>query len=163
MSRVEVCLEMTASARADQLLIPVLLVSVLLTGCLVKEDSPAPGCIEYWGPAPMGGCFGKTAILDLQVEPEMECLQISVNNCNGGVLEVSNSCAEMLVLSRITIHPGERNVTLDLDRENGEYFLRPTDSNFSEYLPPEDEPVEILGIMGALEVRIAFTKTSELC
>jgi len=156
-------LEMTASARADQLLIPVLLVSVLLTGCLVKEDSPAPGCIEYWGPAPMGGCFGKTAILDLQVEPEMECLQISVNNCNGGVLEVSNSCAEMLVLSRITIHPGERNVTLDLDRENGEYFLRPTDSNFSEYLPPEDEPVEILGIMGALEVRIAFTKTSELC
>jgi len=156
-------LEMTASARADQLLIPVLLVSVLLTGCLVKEDSPAPGCIEYWGPAPMGGCFGKTAILDLQVEPEMECLQISVNNCNGGVLEVSNSCAEMLVLSRITIHPRERNVTLDLDRENGEYFLRPTDSNFSEYLPPEDEPVEILGIMGALEVRIAFTKTSELC
>jgi hypothetical protein len=156
-------LEKTVSVRAGRLLIPVLVASLLLAGCLVKKDSPAPGCVEYWGPAPMGGCFGKTAILDLQVEPEMECLQISVNNCNGGVLEVSNSCAEMLVLGQITIHPGERNVTLDLDRENGEYFLKPSDSNFSEYLPPEDEPVEIVGTMGALEVRITFTKTSELC
>jgi hypothetical protein len=156
-------LHMTASAKAGRLLIPVLLVSLLLTGCLAKKDSPAPGCVEYWGPAPIGGCFGKTAIIDLRVEPEMECLQISVNNCNGGVLEVSNSCADVLVLSRVTIHPGERNVALDLDRENGEHFLKPTDSNFSEYLPPEDEPVEILGTMGALEVRITFTKTSELC
>ncbi len=156
-------MDMTASARAGRLLIPVLLVSVLLTGCFVKKDSPAPGCIEYWGLAPTGGCFGKTAIIDLQVEPEMECLQISVNNCNGGVLEVSNSCAEILFLSRITIHPGEDNVGLDLVRENGEYFLERADSNFSQYVPSQDEPVEILGMMGAVEVRITFTKTSELC
>jgi hypothetical protein len=163
MLRVEVCLDMTTSARAGRLLIPVLLVFVLLAGCLVKKDSPAPGCIEYWGLAPMGGCFGKTAIVDLQVEPEMECLQVSVNNCNGGILEVSNSCAEILFLSRITIHPGETNVGLDLARENDEYFFQRADSNFSEYIPAEDEPVEILGMMGAVEVRITFTKTSELC
>ncbi len=154
---------MTTSVRAVRLLIPVLLVSVLLAGCLVKKDSPAPGCVEYWGLAPMGGCFGKTAIVDLRVEPEMECLQVSVNNCNGGILEVSNSCAEILFLSRITIHPGENNVGLDLGRENDEYFLQRADSNFSQYIPAEGEAVEILGMMGAVEVRITFNKTSELC
>jgi hypothetical protein len=140
-----------------------LLLTVLLAGCLVKKDSPAPGCVEYWGPAPMGGCFGKTAILDLKVEPEIECLEISVNNCNGGILEISNTCAEMLVLSQVTIHPREFNVALDLNKEDGEYVLKPTDSNFSAYVPLEDEFVEIYGMLGGLEVKISFLKTKELC
>ncbi len=139
------------------------LLAIAAAGCLVKNDSPAPGCVEYWGPAPMGGCFGKTAILDLKVEPQTECLEITVNNCNGGILEVSNSCAEMLVLDQITVHPGESHVGLDLDRQNGEYVFKSSDSNFSEYLPSEDEFVEIRGLLGAQEVKISFVKTKELC
>ena len=139
------------------------LLAIAAAGCLVKNDSPAPGCVEYWGPAPMGGCFGKTAILDLKVEPQNECLEITVNNCNGGILEVSNSCAEMLVLDQITVHPGESHVGLDLDRQNGEYVFKSSDSNFSEYVPSEDEFVEIRGLLGAQEVKISFVKTKELC
>jgi hypothetical protein len=139
------------------------LLAFAAAGCLVKEDSPAPGCVEYWGPAPMGGCFGKTAILDLKVEPQTECLEITVNNCNGGVLEVSNSCAEMLVLDQITVQPGELHVGLDLDKRNGEYVLKSSHSNFSEYVPAEDESVEIRGMLGAQEVKISFVKTKELC
>lgn len=111
----------------------------------------------------MGGCFGKTAILDLEVEPEIECLEIAVNNCNGGVLEISNTCAEMLVLSQVTIHTREFNVALDLDKEDGEYLLRPTDSNFSAYVPLEDEFVEIHAVLGGQEMKISFLKTKELC
>ena len=111
----------------------------------------------------MGGCFGETAILDLEVEPQIECLEIAVNNCNGGVLEVSNSCAEMLVLDQITVHPGELHVGLDLDRQNGVYVLKSSDSNFSQYVPAEDEFVEIRGLLGAQEVKISFVKTKELC
>lgn len=111
----------------------------------------------------MGGCFGKTAILELRVEPVHECLEIEVNNCNGGVLEVSNTCGEMLVLTHITIHPGERHVSLDLDTEDGVYVLKPSGSNFSEYVPAEDEFVEIWGWLGAKEVKISFVKTKELC
>jgi hypothetical protein len=139
------------------------LLTLLLAGCLVKKDSPAPGCVEYWGPAPMGGCFGKTAIIDLKVEPQIECLEVSVNNCNGGVLEISSTCAEMLVLSQVTIHTREFNVALDLDKEDGEYVLKPTDSNFSTYVPLEDEFVEIYGVLGGQEVKISFLKTKELC
>jgi hypothetical protein len=111
----------------------------------------------------MGGCVGKTAILDLKVEPEIECLEVSVNNCNGGILEISNTCAEMLALSQVTIHPREFNVALDLDKENGEYVLRPTDSNFSSYVPLEDESVEVHGVLGGQELKISFLKTKELC
>ena len=149
-------------------LTPWLLTSAFLTimlagGCVIKTDSPAPGCVEYWGPASMGGCFGTTAILNLKVEPQLECLEITVNNCNGGILEVSNTCAEMLALNQITIHPGERHVGLDLDRQNGEYVFKSSDSNFSEYVPSEDELVAIRGMLGAQEVKISFVKTKELC
>jgi hypothetical protein len=140
-----------------------LLTTMLVTGCLVKKDSPAPGCIEYWGPSPMGGCFGTTAMLDLKVEPQLECLEITVNNCNGGILEVSNSCAEMLDLGQITIHPGDLNVGLDVAKQNGEHVLVSVDSNFSQYIPEEDELVEIHGTLGARDVIISFIKTKALC
>jgi len=154
---------MRPGRRAHWRLILAVPLIVLIGGCVVKKDSPAPGCVEYWGPAPMGGCLGTTAILDLKVEPEHECLEITVNNCNGGIVEVSNACAEMLVLNQITVHPGERHVGLDLDRQNGEYVLIPTDGNFSDHIPGENEFVKITGMLGAEEVKISFVKTKELC
>ena len=145
------------------LLTSAFLTIMLAGGCVIKKDSPAPGCIEYWGPASIGGCFGTTAILDLKVEPQTDCLEITVNNCNGGILEVSNTCAEMLALNQITIHPGERHVGLDLDRQNGEYVFKSSDSNFSKYVPSEDELVAIRGMLGGREVKISFVKTKEMC
>jgi len=110
-----------------------LLLLSTVVGCIVRKDSPAPGCIKYWGLAPMGGCFGKTVIMDLEVEPAIDCLTIEVNNCNGGVLEVSNSCDEPLVLGGVEITPQEYNVALDvLGKEDGRYLLTATYSNFSE-------------------------------
>ena len=154
---------MSSRRRAYCTLILAFLLAILLGGCVVKEHSPAPGCVEYWGPAPMGGCLGTTAILDLEVEPEHACLEIVVNNCNGGVLEVSNSCAEILFLRQVTVYPSERNVGLDVKKRNGEYVLIPTDDNFSDYIPVEDELIEITALLGGKEVRIAFVKTRELC
>jgi hypothetical protein len=154
---------MSSRRRAYCTLILAFLLAMLLGGCVVKEHSPAPGCVEYWGPAPMGGCLGTTAILDLKVEPEHACLEITVNNCNGGILEVSNSCAQILILRQVTVHPSERNVGLDVEKQNGEHVLKPTDSNFSDYIPAENELVEITGMLGAEEVKISFVKTKELC
>ena len=154
---------MTPDRSVHWLLVCAFLTVMLAGGCTVKKDSPAPACIEYWGPSPIGGCFGTTAILDLKVEPQLECLEITVNNCNGGILEVSNTCAEMLALSQITIHPGERHVGLDVDKQNGEHVLIMVDSNFSLYVPEEDQLVELQGMLGAQEVKISFLKTKELC
>jgi hypothetical protein len=145
------------------LLVWVLLTTVLVVGCMVKKDSPAPGCIEYWGPAPMGGCFGTTAILDLEMEPQLECLEITVNNCNGGILEVSNTCTETLALGQIAIQPGARYVGLDVDKQNGQHVLVSVDSNFSRYIPEGAELVVIQGMLGGREVRISFVKTKALC
>ncbi len=87
-------------------LVVILLVALsvlIIQGCIVVEDSPAPGCVKRLGISPIGGCFGKTAILDLVVEPENACLSIGVNNCNGGVLEVRNECQTALVLGGVRI------------------------------------------------------------
>jgi hypothetical protein len=112
----------------------------------------------------MGGCFGKTVILDLQVEPHLDCLTIEVNNCNGGVLEVRNACSETLLLGGLEIAPLEGPVSLDVVKgEDGQYLLTRTGSNFAEYTPQEDERIEIWGTLGQQEIRVSFTKTKELC
>jgi len=133
-------------------------------GCVVK-DSPAPGCVKYlFGCAPMGGCFGKSIIKDLKVEPTIDCLTIEVNNCNGGILEASNSCNKPFVLGGVEIRPQDYNVGLDvLGKEDGRYLLTRTASNFSDYIPEQDEPVELVGTLGDQKVHVSYIKTKELC
>lgn len=136
--------------------------SLVLAGCIVVKDSPAPGCIKTIGFRSVGGCFGKTAILDLSVEPASECLDITVNNCNGGVLSIRNGCTEAFTLGGVTIAPGDYE-SLDVVSEDGEHALVSVSSNFSDYVPEADESVELTGALGSQEVRVAFTKTGPLC
>ena len=152
----------STSARSTISIIAVLL-ALLLSSCIVTKDSPAPGCIRSIGLPTMGGCFGKTVILDLTVEPKNECLVITVNNCNGGVLEVANSCQETLVLDGIEI-PSSDRVSLDLiEEENGMVSLSDVGGNFSDYIPEENKSIAITGLLGSQEIRVAFTKTAQLC
>ncbi len=138
-------------------------VMLLLSGCIVVQDSPAPGCVETTGIQLLGGCFGKTAILDLTIEPDNECLAITANNCNGGVLEVHNTCGERLILGGVQVSPSE-NVSLDVvEEESGAYLLIETSSNFSDHVPETDQQIEIIGTLGIQEITVAFTKTAELC
>jgi len=138
-------------------------VMLLLSGCIVVQDSPAPGCIETIGIRPIGGCFGKTAILGLTIEPDNECLAVTANNCNGGVLEVHNTCGERLILGELQVSPSE-SVSLDVtEEESGEYSLSQVSSNFSGYVPETYRRIEITGTLGTQEITVAFTKTAELC
>ncbi len=139
-----------------------LLVVLLLSGCIVVKDSPAPGCVETVGFPTMGGCFGTTAILDLTVEPENECLEITVNNCNGGILEVRNNCGEELFLGGVRVPPSD-SVSLDVVEENDAHSLIETYSNFSEYVPATDQSIEVSGTLGSQEIKVTFTKTARLC
>jgi hypothetical protein len=139
----------------------ILLLALLLSACIVK-DSPAPGCIEYLGAPPVGGCFGKTAILDLRVEPAETCLDITVNNCNGGVLEIHNGCDEAFILGGVTISPSDR-ANLDVVPEGTGHALVEVSSNFSTYVPEVDERVELVGTLGDQQVQVSFSKTRQLC
>lgn len=136
------------------------LCSVLLAACVLR-DSPAPGCRRTIGLG-MGGCAGKTAILDLTVEPLLECLQIEANNCNGGVLTVHNRCAEALTLGGAVVAAGERE-TLDIVESDGGWALMPTAGNFALTIPANDAAVEIGGELGGQAITVRFTKTAPLC
>jgi hypothetical protein len=134
------------------------LLLLFLVGC--GEDSPAPGCAKGFG---MGGCFGKTIITDIQVEPEMECLSISANNCNGGVLEIRNACQGPLTLEGIEVAPSD-SVTLDLQlAQDGGYTPIEIFSNFSELELSEDLPVSISGSLDGEPIDIRYTRTAPLC
>ncbi|MCP4540383.1 MAG: hypothetical protein GY832_24865 [Chloroflexi bacterium] len=135
---------------------------VVLLSCIVVKDSPAPGCVETVGIGMMGGCSGRTVILDLTVEPENECLEVTVNNCNGGVLEVRNNCVDGLLLDRVKVPPSG-SVSLDVVEEDGTHSLIETYSNFSEHVPTTDQSIEMAGMLGSQEIKVSFTKTAELC
>ena len=149
------------SAGQSVVTIAAVLMIFLLSGCIAK-DSPAPGCVEYIGVPPAGGCFGKTVILDLHVEPAESCLDVTVNNCNGGVLEIQNACDEAFTLGGVIISPGGR-ANLDVVQASPGYLLVEVGGNFSNYVPEADERVEIVGTLGSLEIKVAFTKTRKLC
>jgi len=135
---------------------------LFLTGCIVK-DSPAPGCVEYIGFSPIGGCNGKTIITDLTLEGFPECVQMTINNCNGGVLEVQNDCSETLILGKLEIPPGE-SFNLDVQTvSDGGFVLVRTPSNFSNYTPGTDQSVQITGTIGNQTLSMFFLKTAPLC
>jgi len=144
-------------------IIAIIVVMVVLTlscSLFVSENSPAAGCNKSFG---MGGCFGITAILDITIEPEIDCLEIEANNCNGGVLEVRNTCQEILILDDFEIPPMD-SVSFDvIEKGDGTYSLVDIYSNFSDYIPDEDKTINISGMLGSQEIKVVFTKTAPLC
>ncbi len=132
-----------------------------LQACIIVEDSPAPGCVQYLGLAPMGGCQGRTVILDLHVTPQPTCLDIEVNNCNGGVLEVYNRCGDPLTLGGVTVQPDD-NVSLDISPED-ETALVETWGNFAAYTPSVEVRATFTGTLGGKTIAVTFRKTAPLC
>ncbi len=128
----------------------------------IIQDSPAPGCIERIRFGGIGGCFGKTAIIDLQVTSAPPCLEIAVNNCNGGVREVQNKCEAAFEVRQANIAPRER-VTLDVMATGNEYIPVSVSSNFSQYVPAQNTPIELIGTLDDQALTVRFTKTAKLC
>jgi len=134
---------------------------IVMSGCVVK-DSPAPGCIKTIGFPAMGGCFGKTAIVDLQAESAPDCVMIMANNCNGGVIDIRNDCAEPVRLGGIEIPPSDLAI-LDMVETGDALEVIQISSNFSQYKPEADRKIEIEGAIGGQVFRLTFTKTGPLC
>lgn len=144
--------------------ISVLLVALILaSACIRIKDSPAPGCVEYIGPAPMGGCFGKSVIKDLRIEPQTPCLRLKVNNCNGGVLEAENTCDDTAYIGGHEFRPSSRFAFEIVRDENGGFSAAPARGNFASYKPAQDESLRVGGVIGNTSITISYTKTKELC
>jgi hypothetical protein len=133
-------------------------------GCLRVEDSPAPGCVKYIGIAPAGGCFGKSIIKGLKVEPAIETIVIEANNCNGGVLNIRNLGKQPVSLGGIDVEAGDYCI-VDIQGRlgDGEYALKKSGSNFSGYIPVNDEQVVVRGRLGSREFVVSYIKTKKLC
>jgi hypothetical protein len=139
-----------------------LIACLLLLGSCGYQDSPAPGCVKDGLSASSGGCFGKTAIIDLALVSTPGCLVIEANNCNGGVLEIRNNCAENTHLGEILILPSSSAI-LDVRESEETVVVFETDTNFSEYKPDARRQIVITGTVGSQPIQIAYTRTEPLC
>ena len=83
----------------------------------------------------MGGCFGKTAILNVTVEPAVDCLLAEGDNCNGGLLDIHNHCSNDLVLANGTVPAGEFTSLDVVGESDGSFSLKAVNHNFSEFEP----------------------------
>ena len=136
----------------------------MLSGCIIIKDSPAPGCTTSIGPL-IGGCSGKTILSHLNVTPETACLKISVNNCNGGILEIDNSCSNDFNVAGFTIR-SLHEMSFDIVKSNGSdntFSLKESDGNFSRYQVKKDKHINFSALLGTKPVNISFTKTAPLC
>lgn len=152
----------------DQWTIVVIITASLLLsiscGGSQGQESPAPGCNTGVGCFPvMGGCFGKTVIQDLAVTGGGGCLNVRVNNCNGGVITIENGCEDTLVFGEVEIPPGVSRTVDVRPTPGGQFELIRNPSNFSEFVPESDQSIEVTGTLGDQPVRIAFIKTAPLC
>lgn len=140
------------------------MLALALAGCIVIKESPAPGCVKYLGPAPMGGCFGKAVIGDLRVEPGEPCLRIRVNNCNGGIVTVENGCRENLTLGDYVIEPSKLGQSFELMRgADGIVQVNRSAGNFGRYRPEADDNLSKEGALGGRKLTVSYTKTGPLC
>ncbi|OAN48471.1 hypothetical protein A6A03_07755 [Chloroflexus islandicus] len=130
----------------------------------IIQDSPAPGCVKRLAFSEIGWCKGRTAIIDLEVTSAPRCLDIKVNNCHGGVLEVRNRCNEVFVLGGFSVEPDKEKTTFfEVITRGDEYFLAPTFDAFTFYIPRRNMLIEAVGTLGDQAITVRFTKTKLLC
>ncbi len=142
----------------------ILAFALLCSGCIVVSDSPAPGCRKYFAMAPTGGCDGKAIIKSLSVESQAECLGFQVNNCNGGIVTLTNDCDENISFAGMRINSTDKRANFELSRgKDGSVSAVHAKGNFATYYPDEEELLSAEGKVGNRRFNVSYVKTEYLC
>lgn len=109
-----------------------------------------------------GGCFGKTSITNVKLSKNIDCLIIKVNNCNGGIFEVTNNCKTDVFIGE-TKFPYDAttkgNFSFDITRDDDTKFSAVTShGNFAIYKPDFADQIQINIKVGNEESTLSFTK-----
>jgi hypothetical protein len=127
-----------------------------------------PGCFPT---SSIGGCSGKNLIDSIDFKAPT-CLLVIPNNCNGGVLEIQNSCDTSLQLGDLVLPavphtstaPFPSFPTIELFRDKqGIVKAKLSNGNYESYTPSETEVLEIKGTLGSQPVVLSYRKTKPLC
>lgn len=138
--------------------IALLLAALLLSGCTDGgngAETDTPGC---GGAGGITGCMGKSAIRELAVTPAVECLRVSANNCNGGVLGIENKCEDGLELGNITVPAGEYKLIEFVRMRAGNILVIEPLGNPTAYIPEDEDRMSVNGMLGAQEITISYLK-----
>lgn len=129
------------------------------------SDTP-PGCAPE-NQGIIGGCSGKAQIEDMRfIGPD--CILVTAGNCNGGVIEIYNSCGKDLKLGNLIIAPLSNDkgaaTSVELEKDtSGKVTIKESRGNYASYTPKETEELAITGDLEGQEVKLSYTKTKQLC
>ena len=115
------------------------------------------GCVNLF--SDIHGCFGENEILDLNINPKFACLSIRANNCNDGVLEITNNCDQKVKIGDLDIPKGDFSFEL-LKDEVGNVYINYTRGNYATYNPKNNETLSINGFVGESQFHLSYLKTS---
>ncbi len=105
------------------------------------------------------GCFGGSSIDNIEIRPSSDCLKITSNNCNGGVLEINNKCGSDLELGSLKVPAGSYESADVRAKEGDHYILMASAGNYADYSPEKDEKVTVKGKLGDNDLLLSFIKT----
>ncbi|MBN1941536.1 MAG: hypothetical protein JW772_05135 [Candidatus Diapherotrites archaeon] len=131
------------------------------------------GCVDN----PFGGCNGTYEIKDLSVTPAPDCLEFEANNCNDGVLVVTNDCQETIFLCGVEIPaatiryygenknngrsvPGGTTLEIILHAD-GSASLEKTSGNYAKYIPKKEQQLSITCDYKGKPITIAYLKVKK--
>ncbi|MFH1587563.1 MAG: hypothetical protein ABID38_06935 [Candidatus Diapherotrites archaeon] len=107
----------------------------------------------------MDGCGWKDSyITDLRVEPSIPCLSVSVNNCNGGVLEIINDCDENFEIGDALIYSNYNDAIEIVRNPKGQTLVMESNGNYTSYVPDEDIFLSANGNIGEKIISISYVK-----
>jgi hypothetical protein len=139
-----------------------LIVLSLACGCICSgDDNPAPGCGDRL-PFAMGGCQGKSVIKDLNVTSGPDCLRLSANNCNGGIIAADNRCPGNVTVGGLTLAPGRDSFELARDKD-GNAYAKHAGGNFASYLPDDDDALTVDCSADGKPFAMSYVKSKPLC
>ena len=108
--------------------------------------------------------MGKNIIKDSKISKEISCLRLEVNNCNGGVIDITNSCGVDLVINDKVMTGNGTYFSIDPTRgTSGVLSVNYSDGNFSAYKPAKDDIIELTIKAGNEQAILKYTKTGPLC
>jgi hypothetical protein len=136
----------------------IFIIIYLIWGIPIK-DSPAPGCKRYLIPGfqPSGGCFSKFAIINVKIEPSIDCLDIKVYNCLSPHITIKNCCGEDIVFQDGKI--------LHKSKYCGEEYYLEGYEAIARYdtAPAENTNYKLNGTVRDRNFTIFYTVTKRLC
>jgi len=97
------------------------------------------------------------------MSPSISCLNVKPINCNGGVLEIYNTCKDIATIGNIMLPTKEYLYVEIVKNSTTEAYQVVQVRGISVFLPSQKTKLKATGTVGNQSFTISYVKTGPLC